>query len=197
MTARSRITLLAVLLTILTACHFAKPEPAPWPVNLENQVSVILIDPPAFTGADLECLQLNVYHEAGNQSRRGKEAVALVTLNRARTKHFPSTICGVVKQGSMATGRVSRNRCQFSWYCDGKSDFPNLKHPHEARAWKESGIVARNALEGKIPDFLGRSTHYHATYVRPNWSSVPTRYRLLTRVGDHKFYRDIKLGLKA
>lgn len=204
MTARTRITLLSLIFTVtLVACASFEPQAdtTEWPTNIE-QVEVAIIDPPApidppYSQSEFECLRLNIYHEAGNQSRRGKQAVALVTINRTRTKHYPPTICGVVKQGSMKSGKVTRNRCQFSWYCDGKDDQPNLSHPGERKAWEESGEVANNVLLDRIPDFLGRATHYHATYVNPHWANVPKRYKRLTAVGTHIFYRDIKLGLKA
>ena len=57
---------------------------------------------------DLKCLADNVYYEAGNQSERGKMAVAAVTLNRVNSGIFPSDVCSVVHQ-------KSRGVCQFSW----------------------------------------------------------------------------------
>lgn len=162
-----------------------KPEPV--------QLAVV---EPSFDQSEFECLRLNIYHEAGNQSRRGKEAVALVTLNRTKTKHFPSTICGVVTQAVVVNGVVKRNRCQFSWYCDGKGDEPNLNNVLERKAWEEATAVATAAMEGKLHNFIGRATHYHATYVNPHWASAK-RFKEIAQVGTHIFYRDIKLGLKA
>ncbi len=148
---------------------------------------------------EFECLRMNIYHEAGNQSRRGMEAVALVTVNRTKTKHYPATICGVVTEAVVRNGVIVRNKCQFSWYCDGKGDNPNLRNPLEKKAWDNATAVAKDMMDGKVDDFLGRATHYHATYVRPDFA-LPRhrkRYNLLAQVGVHKFYRDIKLGLKA
>ena len=47
-----------------------------------------------------------------------------VTLNRVRDDRFPNTIWNeVVKQGlTYESGFPIRDKCQFSWYCDGKSD---------------------------------------------------------------------------
>lgn len=147
--------------------------------------------------AEFECLRMNIYHEAGNQSRRGMEAIALVTMNRAKTKHYPETICGVVKQAVVRNGVVVRNKCQFSWYCDGKSDMPNLHNKLEVEAWERATAVATAAMNGKVHDFLGRATHYHATYVNPAFANVPSRYKRVAAVGIHIFYRDVKLKLKA
>ena len=155
---------------------------------------VIAVEEPSIDEAEFECLRTNLYHEAGNQSRRGMEAVALVTLNRTETKHYPETVCGVVK--AWAYNKRGKKVCQFSWYCDGKSDEPNLSNPLEREAWDRATEVAMEAMQGKLDDFLGRATHYHANYVNPDWANVPQRYRRLTTVGKHIFYRDIALKLK-
>jgi spore germination cell wall hydrolase CwlJ-like protein len=75
------------------------------------------------------CLAENVYHEARNQPAAGQMAVMSVTMNRVKDPRFPNTICEVVREGPhrpswKGTGEMIpvRHRCQFSWYCDGKSD---------------------------------------------------------------------------
>jgi len=71
----------------------------------------------------LTCLAKNIYFEARNEPFAGQFAVALVTLNRVNDTAFPDTICKVVYQGIHTTdGFPKRDRCQFSWYCDGASD---------------------------------------------------------------------------
>lgn len=175
----------------------------------EKPVLVTVAEQPSLDEAEFECLRMNIYHEAGNQSRRGMQAVALVTINRTKTKHFPSTICGVVTQAVVVNGAIKRNHCQFSWYCDGKDDAPKLvqvvlvkgkrkvvPNLEEQRAWEMAAVVARNAMEGKIEHFLGGATNYHATYCSPAWSKAK-RFKLVAQVGIHLFYRDVKLGRKA
>ena len=77
----------------------------------------------------VKCLALNMYHEARDQGTAGKLAVSAVVINRVSDSRFPNTICEVIKQGptrkSWRDPSVSypiKNRCQFSWYCDGVSD---------------------------------------------------------------------------
>ena len=74
-----------------------------------------------------------------------------------------------------------RHRCQFSWFCDGKSD--NIK-PTEN--WYESQIVALQIIDGKYDDITEGSTHYHATWVSPAWKHTLT---FIGQIGDHLFYR--------
>ncbi|GAB6053789.1 cell wall hydrolase [Magnetospira thiophila] len=126
---------------------------------------------------ELHCLALNVYWEARSEPLEGQLAVAGVTLNRARSAEFPSTICGVVMQG---VGK--RNQCQFSWWCDGKSD-----EPTEENAWKLAKMVARYALHANDQDPSRGALFYHASYVQPEWVAKLKRVR---QIGHHIFYRD-------
>ena len=76
----------------------------------------------------IECLAMNMYHEARNQGTAGRLAVSAVVMNRVNDKRFPNTVCEVVLQSQMKKSWKTglpipiKNRCQFSWYCDGKSD---------------------------------------------------------------------------
>tara|TARA_X000001382_G_C3048352_1_gene140234 strand:- start:152 stop:571 length:420 start_codon:yes stop_codon:yes gene_type:complete len=132
----------------------------------------------------LTCLALNVYHESKNQSLIGQIAVAQVTMNRVRDERYPNNVCDVVKQGLTYKWNPSipiRNKCQFSWYCDGKSDKPRDEH-----AWDKAMLVAHGVYYGNLDDFVEGATHYHAHYVLPSWASSKT---YITRIDDHIFYR--------
>jgi len=124
----------------------------------------------------LHCLALNVYHEARSEPEVGQLAVAAVTLNRVHSENFPDTVCAVVKQGG-----EQRHRCQFSWWCDGKSD-----RPTEAKAWKDAQRISRRALLGLTKDPTNDALYYHATYVEPRWSRKMVR---TARIDQHVFYR--------
>jgi len=137
------------------------------------------------------CLALNTYHEAKNQSLVGQIATAQVVMNRVEDNRFPNTICEVVKEGPTRPSWEDpkkeypiRHRCQFSWYCDGKSDTPKNK---DAFAFAE--MVADDVLRGEILDFTGGSTHYHAYYVKPYWAD-----KMLYQgdYGSHYFFREIE-----
>ena len=145
----------------------------------------------SFSSAEIQCLALNIYHEARNESLSGKVAVILVTLNRVADKRFPNTICGVVKQGKHFLNLKDnkfypkKDRCQFSWYCDGLSDKPNNK-----RAWIYSIALTRYFLTRSmmIIDFTEGATHYHADYVNPRWSRQKDFIKTV-QIDTHKFYR--------
>ena len=133
----------------------------------------------------LMCLALNTYHEAKNQSMIGQVATAQVVMNRVADSRYPNTVCEVVKQGPKYKGSdvPVRHKCQFSWFCDGKSDEPKK----DSKEWRMAQEYARIVLSGRIAlDVTEGATHYHATYVRPAWAKTKTR---TTRIERHIFYR--------
>lgn len=132
--------------------------------------------PAAKGGAEWACLTEALYFEARGEGLRGQLAVAEVILNRKEANRYPNTVCGVVNEGSHLPGR-----CQFSYSCDGKPE--RVTEPH---AWARAGKIAKLMLEGMERRLTHGATHFHATYVRPNWSRV---YDRTAQVGAHIFYR--------
>jgi len=131
----------------------------------------------------VQCMALNIYYEARGSNLADKAAVADVVLNRVNDTRYPNTVCEVVKQGLQdANGNMRRNKCQFSWYCDGKAD-----NPQNQDLYVEAQSIAWNMVEeGKYRGITEGATHYHATYVNPRWAST---LQLVGRIGAHIFYR--------
>ena len=123
------------------------------------------------------CLAQGIYFEARGEPVSGQAAVGQVILNRVRNPAYPNTICGVVYQN-----RKMRNRCQFSFACDGIRDVVRSKS-----AWRTAQRVAKDVTSGKtwLPE-VGDATHYHATYVRPRWARSMKK---TDKIGQHIFYR--------
>ena len=132
------------------------------------------------------CMALNMYHEAKNQPFIGQVAVAQVIVNRVYDERFPDTVCDVVKQGEYYTWNKLipiKHRCQFSWYCDGKSD-----NPKELTSVDKAQWVAWLVLNGHVFDFTRGATHYHADYVNPKWNRHDEVERIV-QIDNHIFYR--------
>ena len=129
------------------------------------------------------CLAQNIYYEARGSNLADQAAVADVVLNRVKDSRYPNTICEVVRQGKQhANGQMVRNMCQFSWYCDGKSDYPL-----DSESWSKAQQTAYMMIY--YNDYRGiteGSTHYHANYVSPRWTR---ELDLVGRIGVHIFYR--------
>jgi spore germination cell wall hydrolase CwlJ-like protein len=130
----------------------------------------------AFSASEQRCLAAGIYFEARGENVKGQAAVAQVILNRVRNPTYPGTICGVVYQN-----KSWRNRCQFSFACDGIKD--RVRSP---KHWDMAEEIALATTAGKIwLDQVGSSTHYHATYVSPPWAR---KMRKVGRIGLHIFY---------
>jgi hypothetical protein len=122
-----------------------------------------------------DCLAAAVLYEAGDDPE-GQRAVAQVVLNRARHPAFPSSVCGVVFQGS-----ERRTGCQFTFTCDGA-----LARRYSDGAWQRARGIAIDALNGAVYRPVGLATHYHTNWVRPYWSPSLDK---LAQVGTHLFFR--------
>ena len=122
-----------------------------------------------------ECLALAMDWEARGEGRRGMEAVGWTVLNRVESPQFPSTPCAVVYQGGERPG------CQFSWYCDGKSD-----RPRDQDSWRLALRTAGDLLAGPGSDPTGGALYFHAAGAGTSWHRT---LRRTARVGGHVFYR--------
>lgn len=127
------------------------------------------------------CLTQAIYYESGNQSVKGKEAVAWVVINRVGKHGYANTICAVVSQARMIE---ERKICQFSFWCERQYK------PNQV-LWEESNGVAKRVLQNMgdyaILNQYGEATHYHARYVHPSWAK---RLEKLGQIEDHIFYKD-------
>lgn len=130
----------------------------------------------AIDGDDLQCLALTIYFESRGQGPAAQNAVAFVVLNRVADPAFPNSVCGVAKQGG-----TERYRCQFSWFCDGRSDVPT-----EKASWREAKMRARAALTGRLKDPTYGATYFHHVRVNPSWSGSVEQ---TAQLGPHVFYR--------
>jgi spore germination cell wall hydrolase CwlJ-like protein len=155
----------------------ARPElRTPKPRTQPPPAEPALLDPVPATAEDRRCLAQTIYFEARGEPLAGQKAVAKVVLNRVRHGDFPDTICAVVRQG----GERPLGSCQFSWWCDGRSD-----KPRAGEAWRRAQTLAAELTTERHDAFDG-ALYFHNIRVRPSWS-----YRLerVARIGDHIYYR--------
>ena len=141
---------------------------------------------------ELECMSKNIYFEAAMESTAGKLAVAQVTMNRVRSTHYPNTVCKVITQGRhYKNGFPVKDRCQFSWYCDGKLDVPQTT----SSMWRASQEIAEYVLSTPdLKDITDGATHYHADYISsPRWAHPRRR---TVEIDTHIFYNKSKTTIK-
>lgn len=127
------------------------------------------------------CLAQAIWYEAANESEAGQRAVAQVVLNRVTHPSWPSSVCGVVYQGSSR-----RTGCQFTFTCDG-----SLKRKARGQSWVRAQSIASEALSGNVYEPIGHATHYHTLWVNPYWAASLDH---VGTIGAHRFYRNKGAG---
>ncbi|UVM48080.1 MULTISPECIES: cell wall hydrolase [unclassified Pseudomonas] len=124
------------------------------------------VDPAGAAPLDdaITCLARSIYWEAKGVTDADMEAVASVVMNRLGHEGFPDTVCAVVKQGS------EKHACQFSWWCDGRSD--QVNEDDEYVLAKE---IARKALNKQLTDRTHGALYFHDRTVKPDWAKEYTK----------------------
>ncbi len=123
------------------------------------------------------CLAQAVWYEAASESEAGQRAVAQVVLNRVAHPSWPSSVCGVVYQGS-----ERQTGCQFTFTCDG-----SLARRPSGASWARAQRIAAEALSGRVYAPVGLATHYHTLWVNPSWAGSLDH---IGSIGAHRFYRN-------
>ncbi|MEM1380564.1 MAG: cell wall hydrolase [Pseudomonadota bacterium] len=175
--------LAAAAIVLLAACDGGREVPPPtqdiqFPVDPAKlkEAAARAADQPAEDPFALDdpqtCLAMVMYHEARGEGELAMVAVGQVVINRVDHRRFPSSVCGVVRQGGETAP------CQFSWWCDGRSDLPR-----EESAWENARDLAARVLAGSEPDPTGGATYFYSG-PDPYWAASFTE---TTRIGGHIF----------
>ena len=161
--------------------------------------------------AELKCMAENIYFEGRAEPMIGKIAIGHVVMNRIEDKRFPDTICGVVHQGPVRESWKTKkdptladedrifyprkNRCQFSWWCDGKKDIIWATYKsgevieQNMTAWRDSIHVALFIMNGDYSNdpTEGAVFYYNPHIANPNWGRI---YEETAMIGNHRFMKD-------
>lgn len=139
--------------------------------------------------SDLGALAANIYFEAADQPIDGQIAVAWVTLNRI--KYFNnSSIQGAVKNAKLDyLGQPIKDKCHFSWYCDGDMIKIIKADDISQTAFTNAINIANSVINKNIKDPTGGATHYCTLSVEKSTWWVPYMKKGTRKViGDHVFY---------
>ena len=157
-----------------------------------NSVTPIPVEDPFFKNNEITCLAKNMYFEARSEGIAGVVATTQVVYNRVNSEEYPNTICEVIEQAKISQWWLKekgiikpiKNKCQFSWFCDGYSD-----EPKDDKTYSELFELAEQFINGEhegMIDITGGALWYHADYVHPRWAN---HLEVTTKVGRHIFYK--------
>ncbi len=156
-------------------------EHSPHVLQIDNGPAALSMPMRGLTFLDqaraLQCMTNAIYYEAGNEPEEGQRAVAQVILNRLASGRWPTSVCGVIYQGTERSDRL----CQFTFSCDG-----SMARTPAATSWSRARRVAARVLSGEVFAPAGLATFYHTLAVRPPWAD---RVRPVAVIGAHIFYR--------
>lgn len=149
----------------------AEPEEAAEAIDSKADLSTLVAqlrgsDP---GGRQLECLAAGIYFESKGEPLVGQLAVGEVIANRAASRRFARTYCGVLFE-----------RGQFS-FVRGKS-WPRI--PKQSRQWKTAVAVAKIVDQDLKDSAASNALFFHARRVSPGW-----RLKRVATIGNHIFYR--------
>jgi spore germination cell wall hydrolase CwlJ-like protein len=132
-----------------------------------------------FHKQSLLCLARNIYFEARGEPVAGQYAVAEVTMNRRASRRYPNTVCAVVYEKNWDPLR-KRFVGAFSW-----TEFDALPHP-KGEEWQRALAIAESVYYGRYTPALAGATHFHASYIKPDWAGEKKR---VAKIGRHIFYK--------
>lgn len=119
-------------------------------------------------GEELQCMAGAIYFEAKGEPLSGQLAVGEVILNRAKSGHFPKSVCSVVTQPG-----------QFSFVRGGR--VPSIA---PGRQYRTAIAVARVALAEAWDSPVVGAMYFHARRLSPSRNRVQ-----VAAIGNHVFYR--------
>ena len=149
----------------------------PSPSEVIKKTEVQAVDPVGEEPLNdaITCLSRTIYWEARGEGTADMEAIATVVMNRLGHEGFPDKICKVVMQGR------EEGACQFSWWCDGKSD-----DAKEDKSYAIAKEIARKALNRQLKDLTDGALYFHQRKANPSWSN---EYIKTVEIGMFVFYK--------
>ena len=158
---------------------------------------------------ELKCMAENIYFEGRAEPMMGKVAIGKVVMNRIDSDRHPNDICGVVHEGPHRESWKTRgkdvpeqdrkffpirNKCDFSWYCDGKKDIVWVNYmdgtpiDSNATAWRDSINVALFVMTGELRDVTNGADHYYNYNIsNPYWVGAMDETAV---IGNHRFMKE-------
>ena len=158
---------------------------------------------------ELKCMAENIYFEGRAEPMMGKVAIGKVVMNRIDSDRHPNDICGVVHEGPHRESWKTRgkdvpeqdrkffpirNKCDFSWYCDGKKDIVWVSYmdgtpiDSNATAWRDSINVALFVMTGELRDVTNGADHYYNYNIsNPYWVGAMDETAV---IGNHSFMKE-------
>jgi spore germination cell wall hydrolase CwlJ-like protein len=136
---------------------------------MKKFILLLLISTSVLADAESDCLAETIFHEARGTSKKSKQAVGLVVLNRKNKRQKP--ICKIVKE-------------------PGQFDYvrKKLKIDKKSRDWYDVLAFTNNFIQHVPKDFTDGSTLFHNVKVHPRWNRKKIKETF--KLDGHIFYKE-------
>lgn len=137
---------------------------------MKKFILLMLISTSVLADAENNCLAETIYHEARGTSKKSKQAVGLVVLNRKLKKM--KSICKVVKE-------------------PGQFDYvrKKLKIDKKSKEWYDVLAFTEHFVKNVPIDFTNGSTLFHNVKVHPKWDRHKIKKTMM--IDNHIFYKEL------
>ena len=122
---------------------------------------------------ELKCLSDMIYHEARGESESGQLAVAIVTINRAKSGKYPANLCNVIYQ-----------KGQYTWTRRGVDINNKSVYNKISELGKE--IYQDYHINDKLPNNL---KYLESALFFSKGGFKDKSLKFLAKIGNHKFYK--------
>jgi spore germination cell wall hydrolase CwlJ-like protein len=151
-------------------------------VRIAGSNQVITMDKPE------NCLAVNAYFEARNQSDIGVEWTMWTVRNRVGRYHNETICDAVLNAKADAEGRLLKDKSHYSWTTDNKQELILGKTPEDMKSWKQSyKIAAAVMFKDKRYDPTHGATHYVKVGTKADW--IKSMDKKVAQLDDHVFYK--------
>lgn len=147
-------------------------------IPLNERAAVVMSE------SEIQCMALNMFHEARGEGDAGMIAVGYVVLNRMGSKRFDTkTVCATVHKSGIVK-KTGKRACQFSWVCAGRTV---ASGSGSQASYQRALTLAREVMLRSVPNPVDDSVYFHNKTVRPTYTRAA--YRGI--IGTHRFYAAI------
>jgi spore germination cell wall hydrolase CwlJ-like protein len=151
-------------------------------VRIAGSNQVISMDKPE------NCLAVNAYFEARNQSDIGAEWTMWTVRNRVGRYHNETVCDAVLNAKADVEGRLLKDKSHYSWTTDNKQELILGKTNEDMKRWNQSYKIAVSVMsKDKGYDPTHGATHYVKVGTKADW--IKNMDKKVARLDDHIFYQ--------
>lgn len=127
---------------------------------------------------NIDILAKTIYGEARGETVQGQYAIALVIMNRFKSKKW---------YAGATVAATCLKKWQFSCWNESDPNSAIIKKLTKEQL-QPYYLIAENVIKGNCIDITNGATHYHTKNIHPQWARGK---KPCATIGNHIFYNNI------